>query len=118
MFGTPLLLNPRITQVFLGSLLGLSLIAMAAAFYQWYATGTPDLLMFLRIGLVLLGLLVLYNVASARGHPGAADGTHCGRCGSQTYETLRSLDRRLVTTCFRCGTESLGGQLNRAGPSV
>ncbi len=90
-------------------LLGLSLVAMGAAFYQWYATGIPDLLMFLRIGLVLLGLLVLYNVASARGHEAAA-GSRCGRCGAQTFETLRSLDRLLVTTCFRCGTESLGSQ--------
>lgn len=111
------MLNQRITQIFLGTLLGLSLIAMAAAFYQWYATGIPDLLMFLRIGLVLLGLLVLYNVASAR-RPDLADGAHCGRCGAQTFETIRSLDRLVVTTCFRCGTESLGGQRNRAGPSV
>lgn len=112
-----MLLNPRITQIFLGSLLGLSLVAMAAAFYQWYASGVPDLLMFLRIGLVLLGLLVLYNVASAR-RPEFADGAHCARCGSKTFETLRSLDRLLVTTCFRCGTESLAGPRNRAGPSV
>jgi hypothetical protein len=112
-----LFLNPRVTQVFLGTLLGLSLLAMAAAFYQWYATGVPDLLLFLRVGLVLLGLLVLYNVAAARPGP-ATHGSQCARCGSQTFETIRSLDRLAVTTCFRCGAESLAQNRGRPGTSV
>ena len=102
----PLFLNPRVSQVLLGSLLALALVALGAVFYQWYATGVADLLMLLRIGLVLLGLLVLYNVAAAR-RAALPDGLRCGRCGSRTFETLRSLDRRRVATCFARGTKSV-----------
>jgi ribosomal protein L37E len=91
------------------SLLFWSLVAVAASALQSYQTSSWEPLLFMRLATILLGIWVLYRLAFGRRRAAVQPGS-CRRCGSRTFETLRSQDRRPVTTCFACGFESMLGE--------
>lgn len=94
---------PRVALALL--LIAVALLA-AIAIHQWVVEGTRDPILAVRLGLVLLGLLVLARATLGPSASRAPEAPRCERCGGATFETRRSMDRATVVTCFACGFEA------------
>lgn len=83
-----------------GVLMGLLTLAVLDAM----RTGTVPIPTITLVLATVACLLVLVGVAVAKNQPSLSR-PYCVHCGARVYETVRSLDRRRLMTCFVCGAE-------------